>query len=62
MEPPQGLLRVAKCQSDLPCGQKYFLHLAGHQWVLQNPETLGNVSASNFLWLLPLALQGDEND
>lgn len=42
--------------------KKYFLHLTGHQWVLQNPGTPGNVSASHFLWLQPLALQRDEND
>ena len=42
---------------DGPWGQESFLHMMGHQWMLQSPGSPCNISATPFLQLLPLALE-----
>lgn len=39
-------------------GPESFLHVAGHQWLLQSAGISGGISASCCLWLLPLAPWG----
>ena len=59
LEPAQGLPRVAKGpRPHRPWGPESFLHVAGHQWLLQSAGTRGNISASHCSWLLPLAPWG----
>ncbi len=54
---------MAKCpQPDGPWGQGSFPCLAGQQKVLQSTGTLCNICASHALRLLPLALQGMDED